>query len=72
VARYEIRVARRLDEEMAAVFEGHEVMADGEETLIRGDMDQAALHGMLQRVRMLHVELLEARRLSGGPNKEAP
>jgi hypothetical protein len=62
---YEIRVAHQLDEELAAAFEGLDVMADGPTTVMRGDLDQAALHGMLERVRMLHLELVEARRVPG-------
>ena len=65
LAHYEIRVAHRLDDELAAVFEGLDVTAEGETTVIRGEMDQAALHGLLDRVRMLGLELLEARRVPG-------
>jgi hypothetical protein len=72
LARYEIRVAHRLDDEMAAVFEGLEVTADGETTVISGEMDQAALHGMLERVRMLRLELLEARRVPDTPRTATP
>ena len=65
LAHYEIRVAHRLDDELAAVFEGLDVTAEGETTVIRGEMDQAALHGMLERVQMLRLELVEARRVPG-------
>lgn len=54
---------------MAAAFEGLEVTTDGGETLIRGDLDQAALHGTLERVRMLRLELVEARRLPAEPGR---
>jgi hypothetical protein len=64
LARYKIRVAHRFDDEMVAAFEGFEVTAEEETTVISGEMDQAALHGMLERVRMLRLELVEARRVS--------
>jgi hypothetical protein len=50
---------------MAAAFEGLDLTFEGETTVISGDLDQAALHGMLERVRMLGLELVEARRMPG-------
>ena len=70
LAHYEIRVAHRLDDELATDFEGLDVTAEGETTVIRGEMDQAALHGMLERVRMLRLELVEARRVPGITGRE--
>jgi hypothetical protein len=70
LAHYEIRVAHRLDDELVAVFEGLEVTAEAETTVIRGEMDQAALHGTLERVRVLRLELLEARRVPGMTGRE--
>jgi hypothetical protein len=55
---------------MAAVFEGLEIAFDGETTVISGDLDQAALHGLLERVRMLGLELVEARRVPGPTGKD--
>jgi len=56
---YEIRVAGHLSENWAARFEGlsmrHE--PDGE-TVLSGMLDQAALHGVLMRIRDLGLNLI--------------
>jgi hypothetical protein len=62
---YEIRVAGRLDETTAAAFTGLDVASRGEVTVISGEFDQAALHGLLERIRSLGLDLLEARRVRG-------
>jgi hypothetical protein len=63
LARYQIKVAHELDRDIAAVFEGLELTAEGGTTVICGDLDQAALHGMLERLRVLGLELVEATRV---------
>ncbi len=50
-ARYEIRIAGRLDERAAAEFADLEVAVRGSVTVIRGEFDQASLHGLLERIR---------------------
>ena len=67
--RYEIRVACQLDETTAAAFAGLDVATCGAVTVITGELDQAALHGLLERIRSLGLELVEARRTRGpGPD----
>ena len=61
---YEIRITGHLDARWAAMFDGlalsHEV---GGTTLLKGLVtDQAALHGLLQRVRDLGVPLVSVNR----------
>ena len=58
--RYEIRLAGHLDAHWAAWFDGLAVSREGDgTTLIRGPVaDQAALHGLLQRVRDLGLPLV--------------
>ena len=56
---YEIRIKGHLDGRWAAWFEGLSIMrADNGETLLGGVVaDQAALHGMLRKVRDLGLTL---------------
>ena len=63
-ARYEIRVRGILDERWTAWFEDLQVSSDGEETVIAGPVaDQAALHGLLNKVRDLGLFLISVRHL---------
>lgn len=57
---YEIRVQGRLAARWSAWFDGMEITAaEGGSTLIRGEVaDQAALHGLIQKVRDLGLPLL--------------
>src|SRR6185436_10727464 len=63
-SRYEIRVKGVLDGRWAAWFEDLQVTSDGEETFIAGPLvDQAALHGLLNKVRDLGLFLISVRHL---------
>ncbi len=65
VGRYEVRFTGHLHERWAAWFDGLTVRqcSDGT-TVISGPMaDQAALHGLLQRVRDLGLPLLSVERV---------
>jgi hypothetical protein len=58
--RYEIRILGHLEDRWSAWFDGMELVAveDGS-TLIRGRVtDQAALHGLIQKVRDLGLPLI--------------
>ena len=70
-ARYEIRIAGRLDEKAAAEFAEQEVAVRDRDTVIRGEFDQASLHGLLERIRFFGLDLLEARRVRGSPTDRA-
>jgi hypothetical protein len=62
-ARYEIRVDGVLDRSWTAWFEGLEVDGDGRQTVISGEVaDQAALHGLLNKVCSLGLVLISVRR----------
>ena len=72
-AWYEIRVAGVLDGRWAAWFDGLQISGQGDQTVICGLVaDQAALHGLLARVRDLGLCLICVRRLdTGQPGSEA-
>ncbi len=61
---YQIRVNGVLDGRWAAWFDGLHLASDERgQTIIAGEVaDQAALHGLLAKVRDLGLELLEVRR----------
>jgi hypothetical protein len=64
--RYEIRLTGRLDAHWAAWFDGLTVSVETDgTTLISGPIaDQAALHGVLQRVRDLGLPLVSVTRMN--------
>ena len=64
--RYRITVAGGLDEAGREAFGDFEIEPHGTNTVLTGDLDQAALHGALNRIQSLGLELLEARRLTDG------
>ena len=70
-ARYEIRVTGQLDEMAVKAFAGLNISTRGDVVIIIGEFDQAALHGVLERIRSLGLDLLEARRIRGSP-EQAP
>ena len=62
---YQIRVNGVLDGRWAAWFDGLHLAGDERgQTVIAGPVaDQAALHGLLAKIRDLGLELLEVRRI---------
>jgi hypothetical protein len=71
-ASYEIRVKGRLSEAVQAAFEGFEISTEPVETVLHGQvLDQAALHGLLDRIQSLGLELVEVRRLAAGESPDA-
>jgi hypothetical protein len=66
-ADYEIRVEGVLDQRWTAWFEGLEIDSDQSQTVIWGPVaDQAALHGLLNRVCDLGLVIVSVRRLDPG------
>jgi hypothetical protein len=64
---YEIRVRGRVTSTLLARFEGLTATVEPVETVLHGPVeDQAALHGVIDLVSALGLELVEVRRLPGG------
>lgn len=60
---YQIQVQGQLDDRWLRWFEGLDVSSQPSgETIIRGKMDQAALHGVLNRIRDLGLCLIFVQR----------
>lgn len=66
-AEYEIHIKGRVGEEVLSSFEGMAATVRPVETVLRGSVrDQAALHGLLDRIQSLGLELIEVRRSKDG------
>jgi hypothetical protein len=63
-SRYEFRIRGRIGELLLAGFEGFDAEVEPVETVLRGDVaDQAALHGVLEQIQALGLELVELRQI---------
>jgi hypothetical protein len=61
---YQIRVKEVLDEKWSDWFDGLTIAPQDDETLLTGPVrDQAALHGLLAKVRDLGLPLLSVKRI---------
>jgi hypothetical protein len=62
--RYEIRLQGHLEEHWLRWFEGLVIdQRPEEETIIHGELDQSALHGVLNLIRDLGMELISVQRM---------
>ncbi|RFU21834.1 hypothetical protein [Geodermatophilus marinus] len=67
--RYEIRLAGRLDDRWATWFDGMTLTTADGTTVLSGPLaDQAALHGVLARIRDLGLPLVAVTRLDADPH----
>jgi hypothetical protein len=63
-SRYELRIKGRLGEALLGTFAGFDAEVEPVETVLRGDIeDQAALHGVLERLHEAGLEIVEVRKL---------
>jgi hypothetical protein len=73
---YEIRIKGRLSDSLLAAFEGLTASVEPVETVLHGPVqDQSSLHGLLDQIQSLGLELVEIRRLptsSDEPADELP
>ena len=70
-ASYQIRVRGHLGPAMRRAFPALHAETRGQDTLLQGVTDQAALHGVLARIEALGLELLEVRRLTRANRRAA-
>jgi hypothetical protein len=72
--RYEIRVQGHLTARWVASFEGCTLThdTDGTTVISRADVDQAALHGLLRRVRDVGLPLVSVVHVDTEPPDRAP
>jgi len=64
---YEIRIKGRLSDSVLAAFEGLTATVEPVETVLYGPIeDQPSLHGLLDRIQSLGLELVEIRQLPLG------
>ena len=61
--RYRIIIFGRLDPADIEEFASFDITPDGRATALASEMDQAALHGTLNRIRSLGLELVGVDRL---------
>jgi len=67
-AQYRIKLKEHLDDKWSVWFEDMAISTRGEETILTGPVvDQAALHGLLIRIRDLNLTLLSVERLQFNP-----
>jgi hypothetical protein len=71
---YEIRLAGHLDQRWSAWFDGLRItrQSDGTTVLLAHVVDQAALHGLLHKVRDLALPLISVARIEPTPPLPAP
>jgi hypothetical protein len=71
-AHYEIVISRRLGSRSARQFDGFDLVeVEGDGMVLRGPIaDQAALHGVLGRIRDLGIPLLAVRQVARSDQPE--
>jgi hypothetical protein len=63
-AGYEIRIKGRLSDSLSGAFEDFTASVKPAETVMRGQLrDQSELHGVLDRIQSLGLELIEVRKI---------
>lgn len=63
-ASYEIRIRGRVGSSLLATFDQMEAAIRPAETVLRGTIsNQAQLHGLLERIQLLGLELIEIRQV---------
>jgi hypothetical protein len=69
--RYDIQLCVPLGARCADWFMEFDVRTHGRVLLLQGELDQAALFGLLERARMLRLDLMDVRRSRSAPRRGA-
>jgi hypothetical protein len=65
-ASYEIRIKGKMGQSLLSSFTDMDAAVRPAETVLRGTItDQAQLHGLLERIQLLGLELIEVRQVAG-------
>jgi hypothetical protein len=67
---YEIQIEGCLEDRWLRWFEGLEIHQPEGKTIIRGPMDQAALHGILSTIRDLGMEIISVQRANANEHSD--
>lgn len=67
--RYVITISGGLDEMGREAFGDFRIRPEATTTVLTGDLDQAALHGALNRIQSLGIELVDLSRLADAGSK---
>ncbi len=62
-APYEIRIGGIVGPAARQAFADLVIEVEASTTVLAGELDQAALHGLIERIEALGLELIEVRRL---------
>jgi hypothetical protein len=70
---YEIRIKGRMSDSLTGAFEDFTASVKPAETVMRGELrDQSELHGVLDQIQSLGLELIEVRRLPSAEGERRP
>jgi hypothetical protein len=69
VATYTIRIKGQLGDAALSAFPALRARYEGAETVLIGDLDHAALYGVLSEIEALSLDLVEVRQLPPDRNK---
>jgi hypothetical protein len=72
LSTYAIRIKGQLGAAALSAFPRLRSRHDGAETVLIGDLDQAALHGVLSEIEALGLDLVEIRQLSPPSDRPDP
>jgi len=72
VLEYEIRVSGLVPPDVLLEIEGAQVVVEPVHTVLRGPvLDQSVLHGIIHRLQLVGLDLIEVRRLPTGTTPKA-